>query len=325
MNRSSGTWQWDDVRFFLAVARTGSLSGAARALSVGHVTVGRRITLLEKRLGVTLLNRTPDGFVTTSAGEAILRQCIVMESAALNLERVAAGRDSLVSGSVRVTTTEALAYQLVEPAIAALRQAYPQLQVDLTVGVRSLDIARRDADLAVRFARPSASELVCRKLGEVGFSLYASRRYLARAGTPKRGDGLAGYDLITFTGQPAATSPFFMAEALEGARVALRCDNPFVQLKAAADEVGIAELACFLGDASPDLVRVWPHEVPAHRTAWLIVHQDMRRSARIRAVSAAIGDAFRSQRRALEEGRPGETAVFGSAVSEDPSQRLRKR
>ena len=192
MNRASGSWQWDDVRFFLAVARTGSLSGAARALAVGHVTVGRRITLLEKRLGVTLLNRTPDGFATTSAGEAILRQCTAMESAALNLERIAAGRDSLVSGSVRVTTTEALAYQLVAPAIAALREAYPQLQVDLTVGVRSLDIARRDADLAVRFARPSASELVCRKLGEVGFSLYASRRYLTRAGTPKRGQGLAG-------------------------------------------------------------------------------------------------------------------------------------
>jgi len=273
--------------------------------------------LLEKRLGVTLLNRTPDGFATTSAGEAILRQCTAMESAALNLERIAAGRDSLVSGSVRVTTTEALAYQLVAPAIAALREAYPQLQVDLTVGVRSLDIARRDADLAVRFARPSASELVCRKLGEVGFSLYASRRYLTRAGTPKRGQGLAGYDLITFTGQPAATSPFFMAEALEGARIALRCDNPFVQLKAAADEVGIAEVACFLGDASPDLVRVWPHEVPAHRPAWLIVHQDMRRSARIRAVSAAIGDAFHSQRRVLKEGCPGETAVFGSTESED--------
>ena len=138
MNRASGSWQWDDVRFFLAVARAGSLSGAARALSVGHVTVGRRITLLEKRLGVTLLNRTPDGFATTSAGEAILRQCMAMESAALNLERIAAGRDSLVNGSVRVTTTEALAYQLVAPAIAALRQAYPQLQVDLTVGVRSL-------------------------------------------------------------------------------------------------------------------------------------------------------------------------------------------
>jgi DNA-binding transcriptional LysR family regulator len=231
-----------------------------------------------------------------------LRQCMAMESAALDVERIAAGRDSLVTGSVRVTTTEALAYQVVVPAIAALRQAHPELQVNLTIGVRSLDIARRDADLAVRLARPSASDLVCRKLGDMGFSLYASPRYLARLGTPERGRGLAGYDLITFTGAPVAASPFFMGESMEDARIALRCDNPLIQLKAAADEVGIAELACFLGDASPDLIRVWPHEASARRTAWLVVHQDMRRSARIRAVSAAIGDAFRRQRKILEDG-----------------------
>jgi DNA-binding transcriptional LysR family regulator len=232
-----------------------------------------------------------------------------MENAALDLERVAAGRDSLVMGLVRVTTTEALAYHLIGPAIAALRQGHPEVRVDLTVGVRSLDIARRDADLAVRFARPATSDLVCRKLGEVGFSLYASRRYLTKSGIPQRGRGLAGYDLITFTGAPAATSPFFMGESLEGARVALRCDSPFVQLKAAANDVGIAELACLLGDTSSDLVRVWPHEAPAHRTAWLIMHQDMRRSARIRAVSTAIGDVFRCQRKILEQGSRSQTPL----------------
>ena len=309
MNRTLATWPWDDVRFFLAVARTGSLSGAARTLGVGHVTVGRRIALLERRLGVTLLNRTPNGYATTSAGQAILQHCAAMETAALDLERVAAGRDSLITGSVRVTTTEALAYQLIAPAIATLRRAHPDLQIDLTLGVRSLDIPRRDADLAVRFARPVAPDLICRKLGEVGFSLYASRRYLAKSGIPERGRGLAGYDVITFTGAPGAASPFFMGESLEGAHVALRCDNPLIQLKAAANEVGIAEVACFLGDSSPDVVRLWPREPPARRTAWLVIHQDMRRSARIRTVSAAIGDVFRRQRRILEQGsRRGATS-----------------
>jgi DNA-binding transcriptional LysR family regulator len=143
---------------------------------------------------------------------------------------------------------------------------------------------------------------VCRKLGEVGFSLYASRRYLAKHGAPKRGQGLAGYDLITFTGAPSAMSPFFMGESLEGARVAARCDNPLIQLKAAASEVGIAELACFLGDASPDVVRVWPDEPPALRPVWLIVHQDLRRSARIKVVSSAIADTFRRQSGVLRNG-----------------------
>lgn len=308
MNRAARTWLWDDVRFFLAVARAGSLSGAARGLGVGHVTVGRRIALLEKRLGVTLLNRTPDGFTVTSAGDAILRQCIAMENAALDLERAAAGRDSLVAGSVRVTTTEALAFQVVAPAIATLRQVHPGLRVDLVVGVRSLDIARRDADLAVRFARPSASDLICRKLGEVGFTLYASKRYLSRAGIPKRGQGFAGHDLITFTGAPAAVSPWFLGESLDGARIALRCDNPLIQRTAAANDMGIAELACFLGDGVADVMRVWPQEAPARRTAWLILHEDMRRSARIRTVSAAITEAFRHQRNTLAEGVPFSTS-----------------
>src|SRR5262249_59321546 len=132
-------------------------------------------------------------------------------------------------------------------------------------------VSRRDADLAVRFARPSASDLVCRRLGEVGFSLYASQRYVARSRTPKRGRGLAGYDLITFTGAPAATSPFFMGESLEGARIALRCDNP--QLKAAVSELGIVELACFLGDSSPDLVPTLPPATPPPPPPPFTLHQ----------------------------------------------------
>jgi DNA-binding transcriptional LysR family regulator len=305
MNRGSAGWQWDDIRFFLAVSRGGSLSGAARVLGVGHVTVGRRVALLERRLGVKLLNRTPEGFSTTPAGQAILSQCAAMENAALDLERIVAGRDLLTAGTVRLTTTEALAHRVVAPAIAMLRKTHPALQVDLMVGARTLDIARRDADLAVRFARPSAPGLVCRKLGEIGYSLYASRRYLAKCGSPKRGAGLAGYDLITFTGAPAAMSPFFLGEMLEGARVAMRCDNPLIQIQAAAQDVGIAELACYLGDECADLIRIWPDEPPALRTAWLVVHQDLRRSARIRVVTAAIVETFRRQSATLRRGMTG--------------------
>jgi DNA-binding transcriptional LysR family regulator len=158
--------------------------------------------------------------------------------------------------------------------------------------------------LAVRVGRPSGSGLVCRKLGEVGYSLYAACSYLAKHRTPQRGEGLAGHDLISFTGAPAATSPFFMSESLDEARIALRCDNPLIQLQAAANGIGIAELACFLGDDCVDLVRIWPGEPPALRSVWLVLHEDMRRSARIRVVSSMIGDTFRRQRKVLQHGRP---------------------
>src|SRR5215510_1094985 len=303
MNRPpAGKWQWDDVRFFLAAAREGSLSGAARVLGVGHVTVGRRLAFLEKRLGVKLLNRTPDGFAVTSAGQAILRQSAAMEGAALDLERAAAGQDLLAAGSVRITTTEALAYRIIVPAIASLRKSHPDLHVVVLAGVRSLDIARREADLAVRFARPTASEVVFRSLGKVGFSLYASRRYIAEHGRPARGKGLGGHQLITFTGAPAATSPFFFAESMENARTAMQCYNPLIQMQADREGIGIAELACFLGD-QPELVRVWTSEPPLLRPVWLLVHKDLRGSTRVKLVSAAIVDAFRRNAEIFRDGQ----------------------
>src|SRR5215813_2433730 len=103
-------WEWDDIRYFLATCREGSLSGAARVLDVDHVTVGRRIALLEERLGAKLLGRSPEGFSVTPAGQSILRECETMEAAALNLERLVAGHDTRAAGSVRLTSTDALAY-----------------------------------------------------------------------------------------------------------------------------------------------------------------------------------------------------------------------
>jgi len=301
MNKNPGTWRWDDIRFFLAVAREGSLSGAARTLDVGHVTVARRVAFLEKRLGVKLVARTPDGLALTPSGQALLRQSAALEDAAQELERAAAGRDSLTAGTLCLTATEALARLIVAPAIAALRERYPGLQLDIITSVRSLDIARREADLAIRLARPSNTNLICRKLGEVGYSLYATRGYLASHGIPVRGEGLGGHDLIMFTGAPTATSPFFLGESLDGARIAVRCDNPLIQLEAAAKGAGIAELACFLGDESTALTRVWQNET-LKRPVWLIVHQDLSRSARVRAVSGAIVEEFRRQSRVLRGG-----------------------
>jgi DNA-binding transcriptional LysR family regulator len=302
MNKKPAKWQWDDVRFFLALAREGSLSAAARLLDVGHVTVARRLALLENHLRVKLVTRTPDGFRITPTGQAILERSASMENAALDLERIAAGRDSLAAGIVRLTATEALARRVVIPAIAALRKVHPDVQVDLLTSVRSMDIARREADLAVRFARPSNPDLICRRLGEVGYSLYASRRYLHQHTAPIRGNGLAGHDLITFTGAPSATAPFFLGESLDGARISVRCDNPLLQLEAAVSGAGIAELACFFGDDSPALVRIWPSERPILRPVWLVVHQDLSRSARIKAVSAAIVEVFRKEAGTVRDG-----------------------
>ena len=296
--------QWDDLRFFLAIARQGSLSGAARALRVDHATVGRRLTSLEQRLGAMLFNRTPEGFAITSAGQAILNQAEGMEAAALAAERLAAGHDTRSSGLVRVTTLEMLAQQVIVPALATLLRVHPQLQVDLIVGVRTLDIARRQADIAVRIARPEESSLICRKLGEFGVTAYASHRYLADRGRPRRGMGLRGHSLINYLLTPSSLGVPFHGESLDGARVAMHTTGGFTQIKAVADGIGISELPCCLADDHPEIERVWPGERPTMRQVWMIMHQDLRRAARIRLVTNAIAETFERNAAVLRYGRP---------------------
>jgi DNA-binding transcriptional LysR family regulator len=303
-----GTWEWDDVRYFLAASREGSLSGAARALGVDHVTVGRRIAALEERLGAKLLTRTPDGLSATSAGQAIVRQCEAMETSAFDIERLVAGHDSQYSGRIRVTTTEVLATRVIVPELALLRERYPQLQVEILTGIRVLDIARREAEIAVRPVRPTAPSLVCRRLGEFGFALYASRDYLVRHGTPTRGRGLRGHFLISYVGTPASGfGPLFMRESVEGAKIAIRSNDKTVQAGAGAEGLGICELSCIFGDEYPGLVRVWPNEEPILRPVWMVIHEDLRRAARIRLLSSAIAEAFRRNATLLRHGHPRRT------------------
>lgn len=185
-------------------------------------------------------------------------------------------------------------------------KSHPELQIDLLTGVRSRDITRREADLAVRVSnvRPADSRLVCQKLGEISFTLCASSRYLERHGTPARGQGLANHDLSSFPGTPRLVRPFFMGESLQGARYAVRSNDQYVQLTAARESLGICELACFFGDSHPEVVRVWPEEIPNLRPVWLITHKDPGRAARIRVVSVAIAAAFERTAKTLRSGRP---------------------
>jgi DNA-binding transcriptional LysR family regulator len=297
--------QWDDIRYFLAIARERSLSGAARALNVDHATVGRRLVAFERRLSAKLFNRTPEGFAITSAGQAILNQAEGMEAAALAVDRLATGNDTRSSGLVRLTTLEMLAHQVILPALATLLDKHPQLQVDLLIGLPMLDVARRQADIAVRTARPTDSNLICRKLGEWGVAAYASRRYLAAHGRPKRGAGLRGHSVIKYPVTPPSFGMPFQGESLEGARIAMpTTGTAFVQIRAVEHGIGIGELPCCLADESPELVRLWPNERPAMRQVWMVIHQDLRRAARIRLVSNAIVEAFERNAAVLRYGRP---------------------
>src|SRR2546428_1871734 len=179
-----GVADWDAVRFFLELARAKTLARAARRLRVDYTTVGRRVSAFERELGAKLFERTPDGFVLTDAGESIRAAAEQMEQSAVDVEQRALGADRRLSGTVRVAAAESAGHAVVLPAMRDLHQRHPEIRLHLQTGLARLDIARREADLALRFAPPESGDLRIRRLTSMGFALYASEDYLARHRPP---------------------------------------------------------------------------------------------------------------------------------------------
>src|SRR5438552_3979649 len=187
-----GMADWDAVRFFLELARAKTLARAARRLRVDYTTVGRRVSAFERELGAKLFERTPDGFVLTDAGESIRAAAEQMEQSALAVEQRALGADRRLSGTVRIAAAESAGHAVVLPAMRELRRRHPEIRLHLQTVLARLDIARREADLALRFTSPESGDLRFRRLTAIGFALYASADYLARHRPPAPGAGFAG-------------------------------------------------------------------------------------------------------------------------------------
>lgn len=275
---------WDDVRFFLEVTRGHTLAAAAKKLGVDYTTVGRRIAALERELGAKLFERTPDGFVSTEAGEDLRAAAERMEAAALDLERRALGADRRLSGAVRIASTEMMAQVLVLPAVRALHARHPDIRVHVLTGAARLDIARREADLALRFVRPDKGDLISRRLARVAFAAYASKEYLAKRPVPPAGASLRGHDSLEL--EEGIRS--WQTSRLADARVVLRTNAMPNLLEGVALGLGIAVLACCIADRHPFLRRVWPSATPELDDLFLVVHEDLRRTGRVRALIEAL-------------------------------------
>ena len=280
---------WDEVRFFLELARTKTLAAAARKLRVDYTTVGRRISALERDLGSKLFERTPDGFVLTDAGQSIRVAAEQMEQCALAVEQRALGADVRLSGVVRVAATESVGHTVVLPAMRQLHRRHPEIRLHLLTGLLRLDIARREADLALRLAPPESGELRSRRLTPMGFALYASPAYLARHRPPAPGSGFTGHDVVLFDEQFRGSSAIAsLLEPLRDGRAVVRANSLFSLVEAVAAGFGIGPLTCCVADAHPGLRRVFPQLPPARDDLWLVVHADVQRTGRIRALIAAV-------------------------------------
>jgi DNA-binding transcriptional LysR family regulator len=280
------------VRFFLAVVSGTSLAAGARQLGVDQTTVSRRLAAFQRELGVKLFERTPDGLILTAAGRSIEEAARRMEASALAIERRAVGEDARPVGSVKLTTTETLADRFIVPELSVFHAQYPDISVELITDSRTLDISRRQADVAIRVARPREPELVARKIAMLAVALYASYDYLARHPIPRSGKGLTGHELVYYGSlQPAQGKPF-LGESTEGARVAFRSNSTLAQMGAVRAGLGIGALPCYLADEVPELVRIWPNRPPEMQEIWLVMHADVRHGARVRAFCDFVVEVF---------------------------------
>lgn len=285
---------WDNARIFLAIYRQGTLRSAAGEIRVDQATVGRRLAALEKSLNARLFLRTPDGYVPTPAGELAFQAAERMEQAALQLQRQMQGTDERFSGTVRIASTDTTAAFLLFDVIARLRKSHPDIRVVLTTATQFSNLTRREADVAVRTVRPDNPDLITRHLARCEVGLYAAASYLATRGQPKPGTALGGHDVIVYQRSVVRyQSSALCDEPIANARVALEVNSGLMMLQGVRAGLGIAELPTHLAGNDPLLHRIWPSRARPY-DMWLVLHSDLNRTARVRAVTQAIVDAFES-------------------------------
>ncbi|WP_233237824.1 LysR family transcriptional regulator [Bordetella sp. LUAb4] len=283
---------WDNTRIFLSVYRTGTLRAAAALLQIDQATVGRRLAALEKSLDARLFLRTSNGYVPTRAGELALQAAEAMERAADQLVRQTQGTDERVSGTVRVATSDTIGSHLMIAAVQQVQAAHPDLRVVLTTSMQLTNLARRDADIAVRNVRPDNPDLISRRLARREMGLYASKAYLKAHGEPRRGTAFEGHAVVIYQRALMMTRPdTLVGEPYANARVAMEVNSGLVLREAVRAGLGLAELPVYLAEGDPRLKRVWPDRAE-HYDIWMVLHGDLHRSGRVRAVADAIVDVF---------------------------------
>ena len=281
--------QWDDARVFLAIARTGTLSGAAAHLGTGLATVSRRIERLEHGLGVPLFSRHQNGYRLTDDGEALIGRAEALESAGNAFSVKADGRVSVV-GRVRLATAENLANPLIIPALPKLLDRHPGLEVEVITDVHTVNLHRRDADLAVRLVKPDRGNVTVRRLGTLGFGLYGSAGYIQSRHTDA---DMAGFDNDRLIGWAETQSHLPAAQWIErmmrGRPCALTTTSLSSQVSASLAGLGLAVLPHFV--ARPAGLVCLADELGIDQPIWLVMHSDLTESRRVRVVADHLSEA----------------------------------
>ncbi|HEY8566343.1 MAG TPA: LysR family transcriptional regulator [Beijerinckiaceae bacterium] len=277
-------FDWDDLRFFLAVARAGRLTVAARRLGADHATVSRRVTALEAALKAKLFERRPQGYALTEHGERLLAKAESMETQALAVSSEIGGADLALSGIVRIGTPDGFGTAFLAPRMASFGAQFPDLEVQVVAMPRLLSLSKREADIAVSLSPPKEGKIVARKLTDYRLGLYATQAYLDRAAPVTAPDDLHAHAVIGYIDDLIFTPELdYLDEVSRGLRARIQSSSLVAQMNAALSDAGICVLPRFMAAPEPRLVPVLPEAVAITRSFWLIVHADLKEVARIRA------------------------------------------
>ncbi len=285
--------KWETYRSFLAVMTEGSLSGAARKLSLTQPTLGRHIDQLEADLGTPLFTRSQSGLIPTQGARELLPHAQAMASAAEALVRASSGADAEERGTVRLTASVVVGAEVLPPILTSFREAHPHIAIELVLSDARQDLLRRDADIAVRMVRPTQEALVAKKIGRIGLGFYAHRHYLEKYGTPRTLDEMAGHAIIGFDKE----TPFIQALRRSGLPLtrelfALRTDADLAQLAALRAGFGIGVTQLGIGRRDPDLVQLLPGALKFEIEMWLVTHKDLRGTRRMRVLFDHLADGL---------------------------------
>jgi DNA-binding transcriptional LysR family regulator len=284
-------WEW--YRSFVAVLETGSLSAAGRALGMTQPTVGRHVDSLEAALRLKLFTRSFDGFAPTDAALELKPYAANLAATAAALRRVATSHGDGVRGTVRLTASEIVSSEVLPPILADLRDAHPELVIELVPSNKVENLLRRDADIAVRMVAPSQDALVARRVATIEVGLHAHRRYLERHGTPRALDELARHALIGWDTETDYIRRFQERFAqITRERFAFRTDSDVAQLSAIRAGLGVGFCQARLAARDPGMVRLFKSAISLHLETWIAMHADLRDSPRCAVTFAALADGL---------------------------------
>ncbi|MEO1251980.1 MAG: LysR family transcriptional regulator [Pseudomonadota bacterium] len=285
MNWQAISFDWNQVRAFLATAEEGSFSGAARALKTTQPTIGRQISALEDALGVTLVERSVRGLFLTQAGHDLLTHVRAMGEAASLVSMVADGQSQEIIGDVTVTATDLMSSAVLPGLLAPLRDTAPGVRVRIVCSNDIQNLMQREADIAIRHARPEQPELIARHVGDFSASLYASTDYLDRAGRPSTPREIADHAFVGNADPVRLMAPLHqMGVPIREDNFITASENGVVAWELVKAGYGIAMQPDNLGEAEPGLEKVFPSLPSPRFPVWLVAHRELKTSRRIRVV-----------------------------------------